>query len=61
MIFETLGYIQMDELKTNYFIALCGIPGSGKSTLSKKLTQTYNAKLYSYDEICRQSELKDGH
>ena len=61
MICDMLSCIQMEELKTNYFIALCGIPGSGKSTLSKKLAQTYNAKLYSYDDICRQSELNDVH
>ena len=36
---------------TNYFITLCGISGSGKSTLSKELAKTYDAKLYSYDDI----------
>lgn len=30
---------------------LCGIPGSGKTTLSKQLTEAQNAVLYCYDKI----------
>lgn len=30
---------------------LCGIPGSGKTTLSHKLSVEYNAKLYCYDDM----------
>ena len=29
---------------------LCGIPGSGKSTLSTQLATEYNAKLYHFDD-----------
>jgi tRNA uridine 5-carbamoylmethylation protein Kti12 len=29
----------------------CGIPGSGKTTLAKELSQKYNLILYSYDEL----------
>lgn len=46
---------------TNYFIVLCGIPGSGKSTLSNQLAKTYNAHLYSYDEILRVSKIQNSH
>ena len=51
----------MDQFSTNYFIVLCGIPGSGKSTLSNQLAKTYNARLYSYDEILRASKIQDSH
>lgn len=30
---------------------LCGIPGSGKTTLSKQLTNRYKAKLYCFDNL----------
>lgn len=32
---------------------LCGIPGSGKTTLSKQLESEYNAVLYCYDKFPR--------
>jgi tRNA uridine 5-carbamoylmethylation protein Kti12 len=48
-------------LTTNCFIVLCGIPGSGKTTLSKKLVQTYTAQLYSYDQIRSENKLKSSH
>lgn len=32
-------------------IVLCGIPGSGKTTISKQLTQDYNAVRHSFDEL----------
>lgn len=32
---------------------LCGIPGSGKTTLSKQLKLEYNAILYCYDKFPR--------
>jgi tRNA uridine 5-carbamoylmethylation protein Kti12 len=47
----------METLKIINFITLCGIAGSGKTTLSKRLTDTYNAKLYSYDEILSKNNL----
>ena len=34
-----------------YFIALCGIPGSGKSTISKQLMNDYDAIIHSFDEL----------
>ena len=36
---------------------LCGIPGSGKSTMSMQIAKEQNAKLYSYDAIKRDSKL----
>ena len=36
---------------------LCGIPGSGKSTMSMQIAKEQNAKLYSYDVIKRDSKL----
>lgn len=30
---------------------LCGPPGAGKTTLSKQLTEQYNAKLVCFDEL----------
>ena len=36
---------------------LCGVPGSGKSTMSMQIAKEQNAKLYSYDEIKRDSKL----
>lgn len=36
---------------------LCGIPGSGKTTISTQLAQEQEAKLYSYDVIRRDSKL----
>lgn len=35
----------------NYCIVLCGIAGSGKTTLSHNLADEYDAKLYSYDDL----------
>ncbi len=32
-------------------IILCGIPGSGKSTISKKISKKYNAIRLSFDEM----------
>ena len=34
-----------------YFITLCGIPGSGKSTISKQLMNDYDAIIHSFDEL----------
>jgi broad-specificity NMP kinase len=31
-------------------IVLCGIPGSGKTTLSNRIAAFYNASVYHYDE-----------
>lgn len=36
---------------------LCGIPGSGKTTMAKKLVQEQDAKLYSYDVVKHDSKL----
>ena len=33
------------------FLTFCGIPGSGKTTLSNQLAEHYNAKLYCYDSF----------
>lgn len=35
----------------NKFIVMCGIAGSGKSTLAKELSKTYNAKIFSSDDL----------
>lgn len=32
-------------------LVLCGIPGSGKSTLSKQLAEEYNAILHCFDSL----------
>jgi tRNA uridine 5-carbamoylmethylation protein Kti12 len=32
-------------------IVLCGIPGSGKSTISKQLAEEHNATCHSFDEL----------
>jgi tRNA uridine 5-carbamoylmethylation protein Kti12 len=32
-------------------IALCGVAGSGKTTLSKQIAEQLNAKLYCYDDL----------
>lgn len=42
----------------NCIFILCGVPGSGKSTLAAELTETYKAKLYSYDDIIYNSKKK---
>lgn len=33
-------------------IICCGIPASGKTTLSNKIAEQYNAVRYSFDEMC---------
>ena len=35
----------------NILYILCGIPASGKSTLSKQLVKQYNAKLHCFDKL----------
>lgn len=40
-------------------IILCGIPGSGKTTISEQLSVQYNAKLYHYDEFVKQFTYAD--
>lgn len=37
-------------------IVLCGLPASGKTTLSNELAAQYNAKLYHYDEFKKGSK-----
>ena len=32
-------------------ITFCGIPGSGKTTLSKRIADKHNATLYCYDDL----------
>ena len=39
-------------------IVLCGLPGSGKTTLSHKLSKQYNAKSYSYDDFLQSGKGK---
>lgn len=41
---------------------ICGIPGSGKTTLAHQLAQQHNAKIHSYDNIpnARQNSDRDG-
>lgn len=39
----------------------CGIPASGKTTLSHQLLQQYNAKLYCYDEFIKHYKKHDRH
>lgn len=43
------------------FYALCGIPASGKSTLSRQLSQECSTKLHCYDDLsnAHNSKLKD--
>lgn len=41
-----------------HLIVLCGIPGSGKTTLSKQLVEDYNAVRHSFDEL-RLSKRRD--
>ena len=43
-------------------IVLCGLPGSGKTTLSYELSKKYDAKAYSYDDFLQSNKgetLKD--
>ena len=40
----------MSTCKSLLFV-LCGIPGSGKTTLSEQLAEQFNAKLYCYDDL----------
>lgn len=47
------------KITNNFCFILCGIPGSGKSTLSNKLVKVHNAKLYSYDDLLNNNNLKD--
>lgn len=45
-------------------IVLCGLPASGKTTLSTKLALEHDAKLYHYDEFkkgCKPQESKQTH
>jgi tRNA uridine 5-carbamoylmethylation protein Kti12 len=42
----------------NYFLTLCGIPGSGKTTLSNQLVKRHNIKLYCYDTIIHNNSEK---
>ena len=39
------------------FYVLCGIPGSGKSTIATQLAKEQNAKVYSYDTVRHESKL----
>lgn len=41
-------------------IAFCGLPASGKTTLSTKFANDINAKIYHYDEFKGGLNLKDG-
>jgi tRNA uridine 5-carbamoylmethylation protein Kti12 len=41
----------MEEPMSINLIVFCGIPASGKTTLSKQLTKQYNANRYSFDEM----------
>lgn len=41
-------------------IVLCGLPGSGKTTLSKKLAELYEASIYHYDEMPRSLKRQGG-
>lgn len=34
-------------------LVLCGIPGSGKTTLSRSLAEQYNATLHTFDDLPR--------
>lgn len=46
------------------FYILCGLPASGKTTLSTQLANEHNAKLYHYDEFkkgCKPQESKQTH
>ena len=42
-------------------IVLCGLPGAGKTTLSNKMAELYNAQIYHYDnwrpDLKRQSRI----
>lgn len=38
---------------------LCGLPGSGKTSLSKKLSQQYNAVICSYDNFVKKYKSRD--
>ena len=40
---------------------MCGIPSSGKTTLSKQLALEYNAILYCYDILPRKHWSDDNH
>lgn len=38
---------------------LCGLPGAGKTTISRQLQQQYHAELYCYDEFIKHHNLLD--
>ena len=40
-------------------IVLCGLPASGKTTLSQQLANEHNAQLYHYDEFKKGSKPQD--
>lgn len=47
MIFDKLSMKEMEEI-TKFFIVPVGLPGMGKSTLSRSLEGTYDNKIYSH-------------
>ena len=49
IISRTIGLLA-NILKINNIYVLCGLPGSGKTTIAKKLAKRFNAKFYSFDE-----------
>lgn len=42
-------------------IVMCGIPGSGKTTYLKTLSQSHNTTLYNYDDLPGAFEIKKMH
>lgn len=40
---------------------MCGLPGSGKTTLSQELTKEYDAVLYCYDEMPKAYRVNETH
>lgn len=43
-----------------FLFILCGLPFSGKSTISRYLEENYNFKYVGFDDVCKQIEMAEG-
>lgn len=43
------------------FYLICGLQGSGKTTLAHKLSKEFNAKVFSYDDIPGAMDMSNSH